>query len=151
MPGPNNYDGIIREVLNSTAPTARGDESALVDYPKTTAKVPQDRMRDTPWVQEIPPITGNERDTRVFSDKEWALELLYKKMEQARQMYGIVPDETRRQNLTNAAGAYDLGKLDPTLPANIQSQRLEKEGAQAPIDASVMMKAIENRQRLGRK
>ena len=93
---------------------------------------------------------GNQRSDPVFSDKEWRQGMLWDQMDTARMLYGTDPTDIRKQAYDAATHAYMTSQTDPALPVNQQQTRLQTAGKQSPIDADVMMKAIENRQRASR-
>jgi hypothetical protein len=121
----SNYDDIIRQAM--------GMQPTMTDASEYTVDV------------------GDQQSNPVFSDKEWRQGMLWNQMDTARMLYGTDPGDARKQAYDAATHAYMTSQTDPSLPANQQRMRLQAASTQSPIDADVMMKAIEDRQRQTRR
>jgi hypothetical protein len=152
----DNYDDIIKQVLAAKGkplpvPTPEfSDQDMLMPYPVHTAKVPPDRLPDTPWRMDIPPITGNETTPPVVSNEAAQDKLRQAKMFELMRQTGELAskpnfDPAAMQTLIDQSKA-----LANASPAVAQGRRLREVKENTPIDADVMMKAIEERQALGR-
>lgn len=147
-----NYDDIIRQVLAAKGkplpvPTPEfSDSDMLMPYPVHTAKVPPDRLPDTPWRMDIPPITGDQTTAPVVSNEAAAEVGRLKQMRDlTQQITGSLSDPVRLKALNDQYQV--LAAQSPTLQSGGRLRTIKEN---APIDADVMMKAIENRQALGR-
>jgi hypothetical protein len=93
---------------------------------------------------------GNERSDPVFSDKYWRQGMLWQQMDTARMLANADPSPARQQAYELASHAYLTSLDDPTLPEARLQTRLDAASAQSPVDANVIMQAIQRRQQLGR-
>jgi hypothetical protein len=153
---PGNYDDIIRQVLTAKgAPVAApppvfSDEDMLMPYPTSTAKVPLDRMRDTPWEQYIPPITGNETTPPVRSREQMQDAETQRKMAEITQQQAAMARQPNFDVNAMVPLASEYNRLAATSPSVLQGRRMREQQAAVPGDADAMLQAIQRRQQLGR-
>ena len=134
---------VANSVLQSTGPTIK---DRLVDLPSPYARVPPDKMMDTPYYVLDPPAVGPP--LHMPSVQETAEAPIQKQIDDM-----FMP--LARAALNDPAKYDEMSKLRDALMAQTGPGRFNLRGREvqdnATMDAQVMQDAIERRQRLGRK
>ena len=94
---------------------------------------------------------GDEPDRPVFSDKEFPQYLKWDAQDFARQQYDSRPTPASSRAYTDASNAYTQSLNDPNLPVNRQNARMASAQTQGASDADIILKAMMERERLGRR
>jgi len=116
----------------------------LADYPKSTARVPQYSMRDTPYYQLIPPITGNETTAPVMSNEAARDADVQRQLAEISQQ---MAEMTRRPGFTMSMLKPLLDRraaLANSSPTMLQARRETEARKAVPDDVAAIMRGIEN-------
>ena len=121
-----------------------GPFDEMADYPKSTARVPQYSMRDTPYYQLIPPITGRETTAPVMSNEA------RRDADVQRQMAALSQQMAEMQSRPG----FTMSMLMPLLkqhqaladssPTVLQARRDAAGRKAVPDDVAAIMRGIEN-------
>jgi hypothetical protein len=107
-------------------------------------------MRDTPWEQYIPPITGNETTPPVRSREQMQDAETQRKMAEITQQQAAMARQPNFDVNAMVPLASEYNRLAATSPSVLQGRRMREQQAAVPGDADAMLQAIQRRQQLGR-
>jgi hypothetical protein len=138
---PNLVSAYHRQQLNALL---AGPFDEMADHPKSTARVPQYSMRDTPYYQLIPPITGRETTAPVMSNEARRDADIHRQMAEINQQMAEMrsrPGFNINMLMPLMAQYKALADRSPTM---LQTRRNTEARKAVPDDVAAILRGIEN-------